>query len=214
MSIYRLLFLLATLMTTVPATAADGIFVSVGVPNVSIDGGFDGDSIFSGGGSSEITPKFDAGNGITLAAGLIQEGLMFGISYTQAELDGSWRGFDASGDYWALTGELAYLFRSTARLRPYLLGGVGFSGVSVDDGSTDGTRFRDAKFGTGAQWRAGGGLLFGVSERFNLDLQAVKLIGDYDKLDGIADGSLKDFGSDGSIVTFSVQYVFGEGNQK
>ena len=201
---------MASLLAASTATA-DGIFVSVGLPNVSIDGGFDGQATFSGGGSSEIVPKFDASNGFTFAGGVIAQDVLMSISFTQADLDGEWRGLDSPGEYWALTGELAYLFRPGSRLQPYLLGGMGVSGVSVKRGSTDGTRFDDAKFGTGLQWRAGGGLLIGIADRFNIDLQAVKLFGKYDNLDGIADGSLKDFGSDGSIVTISVQYLFGQG---
>lgn len=119
---------LALLLPAVPAMASE-VYVSLGTTQTSMDASVSGSGIYAGGGSVDID---------------MENGLSFGFGFREGEANrrylvriqqygiGGWSG-DASLDVYDLGAD--FLFgSSSAPLRPYVGGTLGYANFDADDG--------------------------------------------------------------------------------
>jgi opacity protein-like surface antigen len=201
----------AALLTSVgalPAAAGEGYFAGIGVPQLSLEGDFDGETFVLGARSGDVAPRWEKTTGYRVTGGFRDRNFYYVGSYTEADLDGAWRGLGFEGKYRSLFAEAAYVFLPR-KVHPYVGGGIGISRVKVANGSTDGVNLGDSEYRGDFKYRLGAGVLFDVGRSLSLDLQVAKLFGEYADLNGLEGGELRGFDADGSAVSLSLQYYVG-----
>ena len=194
----------------VQAASADtgGFFLGVGQAQVDIGGDMDGETFVAGGGSAEVLPDQDDGDGIKYALGYYFEGGAFELSWVDTDHDGEWAGLPFDSNYRSLNMDVKLPVLGKERLHGQVILGIGFSCVEVEDGSTDGLRTEDATF-NGLDFRLGVGVSYDLTENFVVQANLVRRYGSYDDVDGIVDGSLSDdLDGDGTTVSFELLWVF------
>jgi opacity protein-like surface antigen len=206
------------LLATDAAMAGEGYFLGVGLPQLSIEGDFDGESFYINNQSIEFVPKWDDSKGYRLTGGYRDDRFYYLASYTKVDLDGSGVGLtpditpilrDYSGEYEALFVEVSYLFLPRD-LHPYVGGGIGISKVKVAGASTDlaGT-FGQSSYKGEIKYQVGFGLLYDIGRSFSIDLRYAQLFGKYSELNGLTKGDDVDFDMDGTEISLTLQYYFG-----
>ncbi|MEM9056927.1 MAG: outer membrane beta-barrel protein [Pseudomonadota bacterium] len=197
--------------------AAEGWYVGVGLPVVSLDGDFDGEAVItssdpvpSANDSTEIVPEFDPTAGFALLGGLERGPVACEFGFVRADLDGDWQGFEATGEFTTATVDVKYLFRHRKRVRPVLIAGLGVRRLDVIDGSTTATEVADADFRGGVDWRLGVGADLNVSGNLNVDFQAIYRFSAFSEIEAIMSGDLvEDFDADGVTLLAAIKYTFG-----
>jgi hypothetical protein len=200
------------------AMAGEGYFLGIGLPQVSVEGDFDGESFYLNNQSLEFVPRWDDSTGYRLTGGYRDDRFYYLASYTRVDLDGSGVGLtpdivpilrDYSGEYEALFVEVSYLFLPRD-LHPYVGGGLGISNVKVAGASTDlaGT-FGQSSYRGELKYQAGFGLLYDIGRSLSIDLRYSQFFGSYSELTGLSKGDEVDFDMDGSEISLTFQYYFG-----
>ncbi len=195
------------LAMSLPGIAHSGFYIGYGIAEVGIGGDMDGATFVGGGGSSEVMPDQEAGSGKKLIIGVQSAGGAFELSTTESDHDGVWAGIPFSSEFFSLNFDGKFLFRK-GMFRPFGLLGVGFSSVTVKNGSTDGFRTENAKF-KGIDLRFGAGIEFAVVKNIAIDLQIVQRWGSYGSVEGIASGKIEDdVNGDGTTTSLEIKYIF------
>ena len=165
----------------------------------------DGSTFVGGGGSAEIMPDQQDGSGSKISIGsYTRSGGSFSFNIVSTDHDGQWAGIPTKSEYRSFNfdGKAAF---GKSKLKGLAIFGLGFSSVKVINGSTDGFNVANAKF-KGMDFRLGAGLSFTFTDNLILEFNAVKRIGDYNRVDGIVSGDVSDV--DGEGVTTSIELIF------
>lgn len=178
-----------------------GLYIGFGLTNVAIGGDMDGMTSVSGGGSSEVLPDLETGDGTKILVGYHWDSYSVEVNVVDSDHDGVWGGLPFPSNYSSLNIDGKWFFRE--RIKPFALAGIGATDVQVQDGSTDGFSLADATF-SGVDVRLGGGVHFPIARRFAIEAQAVYRRGKYKHVDGIASGDLEGSLS-GDGVTISIE---------
>ncbi len=187
---------------------SSGFFLGVGLPQVEIGGDMDGETFVAGGGSAEVLPDQDDGDGIKYAIGYYFNGGTFELSWVDTDHDGEWASIPFESNYRSLNMDIKLPVIGEERLRGLVIFGIGFSCVEVEDGSTDGVRVEDATF-NGIDLRLGLGASYELTSRFVLQANLVRRIGSYDDVEGIVDGDLgDDLDGDGNTISLELLWLF------
>lgn len=190
------------------AQAVEGFYIGYGVARVEIGGDMDGRSYVAGGGSMEVLPEQETAMGREMMLGYRGAGLGFEMGLTRSEHDSQWLGALTTTEFRSLNLDFKYHFRRASRIQPMFILGIGFTNVTVKDGSTDGSRVQDAEF-HGVDARLGGGIALVLHEHFALDIQAVYRYGSYNTVDGISSGSIEDdINGDGLTTSAIAKVIF------
>lgn len=183
-------------------------YIGFGLAQVGLGGDMDGDTfLVSDSGAVAVLPDHDKDIGNKFIIGLQSSRNAIEGSIVQSEHDGDWAGIPFSSEYFSFNLDAKFLFTEN-KLRPFGLLGLGFTTVTVEDGSTNFFTFEDAEF-DGFDFRLGLGLEMSLNENVLADFQIVQRIGEYGSVDGVDSGDIED-GVDGGGQTISleIKYLF------
>lgn len=173
------------------AYAQDGWFIGLGAARVDIGGDMDGQTYVTDGSSISVLPKQDPATGYEILIGHRSESYSLAFGVTGSKHNGQWLGAISTTDFNSYNIDFKYYLRPAKKIQPLFLIGVGFTSVTVRDGSSNGIVVQDATF-RGIDARFGGGAEFVVYRHLSFDLQAVYRYGSYNTVDGVSTADIKD----------------------
>jgi opacity protein-like surface antigen len=193
------------------APTKDGFYIGYGITKVDIGGDFDGVSAQVGGGSGEIQPEMDKGNGYKIKLGGQAKQGMFEINYEKSKHDAQWGGVEWDECTFSsinIDGFLLIL-DNTYRVRPFIGIGIGFTTLKIPNGSMDGYGDSETAKFRGIDFRFGGGAQIRATRNIVADLVYMYRYGSYDSVDGIVSGDLDDpIDGDGPTMSVELKYIF------
>ena len=187
-------------------TARAELSLGIGLPSVEIGGDMDGESLVAGGGSFEILPDQDDGDGTKLSIGFFSEDGSIDVSWVETDHDGEWLGLDTESEYQSLNIDAKFAVLGEGKLRGLVMIGLGFMSVKIDDGSVGTFEVDDAEF-DGLDFRLGIGARYRVMKNLALEANMIRRIGSYDHVDGVVSGDISD-SIDGDGVTTSIELIY------
>jgi len=125
-----------------------GTYLRALLPHTTIGGDFQGDTALVGWDEAILIPEFDDGSGYGLALGRRWKRVGLELSYMQTSHDASVVGLGwGEADAQMVDLNFKYFFRTSRRLQPFLLLGLGSTWIDVPDASFDSAgEFDDASF--------------------------------------------------------------------
>ena len=166
----------------------------------------DGETFISGGGSSEILPEQDDGDGTRIGIGSYSNDGSYEFTVVRTEHDGQWLGIPTESKFETCNFDAKFAVAGENKLKGLVIVGVGLMTVSVEDGSTDGFNLEDAEF-KGIDFRFGGGIRYRASKNFSFEANAVYRYGSYNSVDGIVDGTIDGLDGDGITTSFDLVFI-------
>ena len=150
----------------------------------------------------------DGGSGNVWILGFQWDRADFEMGWEQSDHDGTWAGLAFPSEYQSLNFDGSYNWGN--KVRPLIVYGLGFNSIRVQDGSTNGFDFEDARF-KGMAVRLGGGLHFPLHRRVGIQMQGVYRWGSFGSVDGIVSGEIgDDVDANGMTYTVDARFVFGK----
>lgn len=193
------------------APTKDGFYIGYGITKVDIGGDFDGVSAQVGGGSGEIQPELDKGNGYKIKLGVQAKQGMIELNYENSKHDAQWGGAEwdeCTFSSFNIDGFLLIL-DNTYRVRPFLGIGIGFTTLKIPNGSIDAYGDSETAKFQGMDLRFGGGAQIRATRNIVADLVYMYRYGSYASVDGIASGDLEDpIDGDGPTMSLELKYIF------
>lgn len=201
---YISLVVLLAFITTPGLASARGWYFGIAQSDVHIEGGMDGLTTVSGGGSTEVFPLLEDSKGTKISFGVEP----FEISLNISQHDGSHTSGPYEAEYRGFNLDYVQPFRLTHRIRPVILLGVGLGSVIVNNGSIGFSQVEDATIFQNVL-RAGIGMQLMLSKDVFLDFMSIRYSGDYTSINGVADGDITDdIKSEGMITTIGIKVHF------
>lgn len=169
--------------------AKEGFYLGAGIPYNTIGGDFKGDTFLVGPSDIIIQPEIDGGFGFGIVAGYgFNNELSLELSYLVSSHDAEFIGESVDVKYSVFNIDLKYSFLTSQATQPYLLVGVGFPKLVVEDGSETRSflpfRVGDAEY-TGVGWNLGVGVDHYVTPNVSIGAGATYRIVKYDEAEGV-----------------------------
>ena len=126
-----------------------------------MNGDFDNTTYYTTSTMAYDVPEVDSGNGFGVVIGsrMARASTEFGYRKTSHDTYSSFTDVGDRADYVVVDINIKFDLFSEARLRPYILGGVGYTQLTIEDSATDGVTLEDETF-KGYCLNAGAGLAF------------------------------------------------------
>lgn len=196
------------LLLTVLLSACNSFHI--GKPTVEIGGDMDGTSFVGGGGSGEIMPDHDDGSGIKVGFGTnyADSGTME-FTIVETDHDGNWAGFQTESEFRSINFDVKGSLIGSGKFRGLGILGIGFTDLTVKDGSVGVSEVKDARF-SGMDFRFGVGARYQIIDTLALDFSVIQRYGSYSSVDGVVSGSVDDIDGDGITTSLEIIYIFGE----
>ena len=158
-------------------------------------------------GTIEVLPKHDTGTGNKFILGSQMTQSAVEMGYCKSDHQGYWAGIPFNSQYSSLNFDAKHFFGNNT-LRILGLLGLGFSDVTVKDGSSGGFTTVDAKFHA-LVIRFGAGLEIMPLNNIAIDIQVIRRWGYYDSVDGVTSGDINDdVSADGMTTSLEIKYLF------
>lgn len=213
-SLLQALVTVLAVIAIAPAQAESRPFyIGLGLAQVNIGGDMDGETFLASDSASDsaiaVMPDQDADTGIKFMIGIQNPRNAFEASIIQSEHKGEWASIPFSSEFFSFNID-GKLFFNENTVRPFAMLGLGFTTVTVEDGSADFISVEDAEFG-GLDLRFGAGLEIELNENVFADLQIVQRSGSYSSVDGVTSGDIDedtDVNGDGTTISIEFKYLF------
>jgi opacity protein-like surface antigen len=176
----------------------------------AIGGDFDGQAGLSNGTEVIILPDLDAGLGIDLLAGFrIDDRFSLEFDFMTSKHSGTWEGLKGDAGYLGLNFNGKYSFLATRTMQPYLLFGINYSLLVINDGAQDlmtGETSNATLFGSG--FNLGTGIEQYIGPNTSLTIGVMYRYIEYTIADGLSGRGTIDNGVDGSGLSFKISTAY------
>ena len=167
--------------------AQNGVYVGLTLPFNKLEGDFDGKTVVIDAYSYEtiVIPRINSKSGFGVALGARSDIIAGEMSYHWSQHDDDWMGYKGVTNFNILNLDSKLFIATDQQIQPYLLLGVAYSWLVVEDGSVDYYSYDDANL-YGFGFNIGGGLAIYLNPRLAIGGGITYRYLEYSTMDGVS----------------------------